>query len=288
MSEFTINDNTLAEVIYEIDEREIYNDIRSKVGLFISETLVDPDDPFYNWQIFTRYVFLEPGETKRARFGGLYVSASDWELVTHSAYSYDPIYYFHYSTPYYDYTIVLETMDGDFRKDVVVTNTGILNAMVRYVVKYKYLAAETITHEDLTPLLVTVRAVDETSIRKYGRRVMNLTWSEGTEEGAMRSLVNNYLTRYKEPSARLIVTVKGITDTLRTQIITREISDRLTVVCANLGLNADFFINSISISFDPAGIPLCTWGVEEQRAEELLTLFLTNTSFTNGPHITGS
>ncbi len=42
MSDFTVND-TMAEIRYEIDEREIYNDIRSAIGIMITETVADAD-----------------------------------------------------------------------------------------------------------------------------------------------------------------------------------------------------------------------------------------------------
>ena len=154
--------------------------------------------------------------------------------------------------------------------------------------KYKYLAAERITHEVMVPLLLTVRATDTTSIQKYGRRVMNLTWSEGTPQDAMQAVVDFYLLRHKEPVPRLQGTIKGTTDTLRTQIITTEISDTLTIVCAELGLSADFFVNAISINDDPTGIPVCRWGLEGKRDYEILRIFTLDTSELGGPDILGS
>ncbi len=281
MSDFTVND-TMARIRYELDEREIYNDIRSEIGILINETVVDAD-PTYSWKHWHRSMLQAPGTTWLRVFTASQPDPTSWGLINVSAHKLD-------NSPYYDYNVRIESTDDSRTKGVFSENTGSETAVIVYTLRYKYLTAERLTHEMLVPETLRVRATDETSIRQYGRRVMNLVWAEGTAESAMQSVVNFYLTRYKQPIARLRLTVKGITDTLRTQIITREISDILTVICDELDINEDAFINSIAAREVPitGGIPICIWVVEFQRPEELLTLFLTNTSLTNGPHITGS
>lgn len=279
MSDFTVND-TMSQIRYELDDREIYNDIRSEIGILINETIVDAD-PTYSWKHWHRSILQAPGSLWLKMFTASQPNPTFWELIDESAKDTD-------GNPYYDYNIYIEDTDDDRIKGVFSKNTGSKVATIKYTLRYKYLTAERVTHEELIPETLRVRATDTTSILQYGRRVMNLTWSEGTEEGAMQVLVDNYLTRYKDPIARLMVVIKGSIDALRTQIITREISDRLTIVCAGLGLNTDFFINSITITDGPVGIPICTWGVEEQRPEEALTIFLIDTSQVDGAHIIGS
>ena len=83
MSDFTVDD-TMAEIRYELDEREIYNDIRSEIGTLISETVVDVD-PTYRWQVFYRFPIVLPGETVRLVFLADYVMASEWRLFAHTA-----------------------------------------------------------------------------------------------------------------------------------------------------------------------------------------------------------
>ena len=204
-----------------------------------------------------------------------------WKISRHSAIDMN-------GKAYYDYNIKILTTDDDRIIGVEITNTGSERMRISFAVKVKYKSGEQETHEETVHNTLAVRAIDATSIREYGRRVMNLTWTEGTEERAMQSLVDNYITRYKDPVARITVQIKGDTDALRTQIITREISDLVTVVCTNLGLNADCFLNSISIEVDSAGRPVCTWGLEIQRVYELLTLFVLDTSELDGAHVLGS
>ena len=282
MPNFTID--KLAEIRYELDEREIYNDIRSEIGVLISETIVDAD-PTYNWQVFTRYATVAAGDTVRLIFEADHTSATNWQLHAHAA-VWRPFPGFW--LPYYDYAIDFATVVSPWKYRVKIENTGPYEARFVIGVKYKYQATEIVTHEGLIPLLLTVRATDATSIRKYGRRVMNLTWSEGTPYDAMQSVIDFYLLRHKEPVPRLRGTIKGTTDTLRTQIIATEISDTITIICAELGLNADFFVNAISINDDPTGIPVCKWGLEGKRDYEILTIFTLDTSELGGAHILGS
>lgn len=283
MSDFTIND-TMAEICYELDDREIYNDIRSEIGTLISETVVDAD-PTYNWQIFTRYATVLPGETIKLIYQADHATASNWQLYAHAA-----VYRASVGDwqPYYDYAIDLEEITALTKYAVNIENTGSYEASFVIGVKYKYLAAEQITHEQLVPLLLSIQTTDATSIKEYGRRVMNLTWSEGTSREAMQAIIDYFLARHKDPVARLRATIKGKTNALMTQFTTREISDLVTVVCTNLGINADYFINSISISDDSTGVPVCTWGLEAQRSYEALALFVLDTSELDGAHILGS
>jgi len=284
MSDFTVND-TMAEIRYELDDREIYNDIRSEIDIMTTETVIDAD-PTYAWAQWHGWMQLPPdSKTYKLKREAKLHTPIKWKLEDHYA---NYTYLVNQEASYYDYTIKLVTTSDPAIVWVEAKNTGSKTCYLHFTTTYKYVATEGATHEEIYSQLLQVRATDSTSIQKYGRRVMNLTWAEGTERKAMQSLVNYHLARYKDPVARLMATIKGSTDALRTQIITREISDLITVVCTNLGLNADCFINSISISDSPVGIPACVWGLEIQRAYELLTLFLLDTSELDGSHILAS
>jgi len=285
MSDFTVND-TMAKIRYEIDEREIYNDIRSEIGTTITEVVLDSDTT-YSWGWWERTILLAPFAQAVRQFDSGVV-AYDWKFSSTQGHAYTMPYAG--AEAYYDYELSF-TLDATGNTAyVTIKNTGARNCRIVYYFGRKYLSADQITHEELVPSILTVRATDATSIRKYGRRVMNLTWTEGTKEEAMQTLVEHYLERYKDPVGKLACVIKGVTDTLLTQIITREISDIITVISSGLGLNADCFINTITISDDvhSAGTPVCTWGLEVQRSSETLTLFILDTSELDGPHVLGS
>ncbi len=281
MSDFTVND-TMADLRYELDDREIYNDIRSEIGILTSETVVD-EDATYSWKVYARRMTIPAGSNSYTRMITTNISNPiQWRIGNHHAEDPD-------DKPYYDYNVKAVATDDDRTIAVVTTNTGSKTMRIYVEAKVKYKTSEKVTHEAMISSTLAVRATSASSkIRKYGRRVMNLTWTEGTSEKDMQALVDHYITRYEEPVARVSCMIKGSTDALRTQIITREISDLITVVCTNLGLNADCFINSISIRDDNLGIPNCTWGLEIQRTYELLTLFLLDTSELDGAHVLGS
>lgn len=284
ITDFTVDD-TMSQIRYELDDREIYNDIRSEIGILITETVLDTD-PTYSWKWRHRSLRLAPGQQVVERFIAN-LDAIEWKLGTIGQ-VYARTMPYETSELYYDFSIILDVLADGNTALVTIKNTGSRNCKVWYAVAHKYLSADEVTHEEQVHVTLTVRATNAASIAKYGRRVMNLTWTEGTEEGEMQILVNHYVDRYVEPVARLRCTVKGSTDILRTQIITREISDQITVVCTNLGLYAECFINSISISDDPAGIPVCIWGLEIQRIIEYDTLFILDTGEIHGSHILGS
>lgn len=287
MSVFTLT-NKSARIRYELGEREIYNDIRSDIGILKTQTVVDAD-PTYEWKWWQRLQKTEPSGVYVKLFKASVTSPIVWEVYAHSGTEVTSVYPAGIAVgPYYDYAINLVTSSDLRVATVKIENTGTKHANIRYSVRYKYLATERITHEEFASDVLTVRATDETSIGKYGRRVMNLTWTEGTDETVMQSLVDHYLLRYKEPVARVKALVKGTTDTLRTQIYTREFSDLLTVICDELGLNADFYLDTISLRDSLVGIPECTWGLEQIRSYEESTLFVLDTSELDGLHILGS
>lgn len=279
MSDFTVND-TMAKIRYELDDREIYNDIRSEINIVGTVTVVDVD-PDYKQKYWQRTVRIPPPDKHWALFTASQPNPSNWKLRNVSAK--DLV-----GRAYYKYKIAISDSASANAKYVDITNTGSLTMIITFRLYYRYAVVDEVSHEELVSTILTVRATDATSISKYGRRVMNLTWTEGTEEEDMQALVDQYITRYAEPVARINCVIKGSTDALRTQIITREITDIITVICTNLGLNADTFINSITITDDPTGIPVCTWGLELQRTYETLTLFTLDISELDGPHILAS
>jgi len=275
MSDFIIND-TMAGIRCEIEDREIYNDIRSDTGISDTQTIID-SDPTYSRKYFHRYTGLPADEkTYRRTF---YVSegttALSWSIGSHSAADYD-------YNPYYNYYIKIVSSDSS-KCVIEYKNTGSTGATLEYTISYRYLTSEGSSHEETIYSTLKVRATDDTSIRKYARRVMNLTWPEGTELTQMQALVDSYCVRYAEPMPKLTMTLKGSTNELLTDIMTGEISDTVTVTCTNLGLTAeDFFINSISIRIEIDGMPVATWGLEAKRAFEGYTIFTIDTSSIDG------
>lgn len=283
MSDFTV-DETMAKIIYELSDREIYNDVRAEIGTINAETVVD-EDPTYEWKVFLRSSRLPAyGECVLVSIEAAHDNASSWQLYNHSAYWYLPGYGY---IPYYEYDIKIDKSDSRWCI-ISICNTGAKAGGVSYYVKYRYKAGEGITHEEISYNTLTVRAKDDTSIAKYGRRVMNLTWPQGASENEMQMIANASLARYKEPVPVLHIMIQGKDDTLAAQIFTREISDVISVICDGLGMaSTDFYLDKISIRDSAAMIPRCAWLLTGKRTEEVAGYFTIDTDFIDGDKLIG-
>lgn len=287
MSDYAIDDSSdMVKITYELSDREIYNDVRAEIGITKTETVVD-EDPDYQWKVWKYYVGIvavgHPALPPNCRLRTYYADAHNaitWKLTIDDAY-HDPGWPGD-KIPYYDYSCVIDESD-DSHCVVKCCNRGPLTCAILYTIKYKYLASEGSTHEEINYQTLTVRATDEVSIRKYGRRVMPLMWPQGSSENEMQMIANAALARYKEPAPVLPITIQGKNDELATQIFTREISDIISVVCDSLGMaSTDFYIDRISIRDTAAGIPMCTWLLTGQRDAEVTGYFMIDTDEIDG------
>lgn len=282
MADYTVDDS-MAKIIYSLSDREIHNDVRAELGFLTTETVVDAD-PTYEWKVWNKYQTLPaPGYTTFRYFTATLAEALAWSLYGHTAHDYD-------LQPYYDYDIKLIDTNDDETKAAEIKNTGSKYGTIAYKVKYKYLASEEVTHEEQSYNVLNARATDDTSIKKYGRRVLNLAWPQGTSQEDMQMIVNAALARYKEPMDNLRVTMQGRTDAIAIQIFTREISDTIAVVCDELGLaSTDFYLDTINIKDNhpsAAGPYLfATWGLIAQRTEESTGWFTIDTDSLDGPKL---
>jgi len=276
VADYTL-DNDMASITYELSDREIYNDVRAELGFLTTDTVVD-DDADYEWNQWTKYQRLPaPGVTTFEYFTATLVTPLAWKYAVIKALDDD-------FEPYGDYEISLIDTNDPNVKATEIKNTGSKYGSITYTVSYKYLAAEEVTHEEQSYNVLNVRATDDDSILKYGRRVLPLVWPQGTNQDDMQMIVNAALAKYKEPLPTLRVSFQGKTDALATQIFTREISDTIEVVCDDLGMTATtFYLDSIAIKDShPLNIPLCTWGLTQQSAIQAAGWFLIDTDSIDG------
>jgi len=155
---------------------------------------------------------------------------------------------------------------------------------------YSYLSQEAIegavTIHTHTRTL-TIRSTDATSIKKYGRRVMNLVWPMGQSEEQAQSLIDAYCDRYSEPVPFASAVIEGSTDARITQILDMDIDDKHTFIHPRLDMNQAFFVNNISITLNREGTGLLTgtFGLEQVRTMEEDIYFIINTSEIGGTHV---
>jgi hypothetical protein len=275
MSDYTVDDS-MSKIVYDLSDREIYNDIRGEIGILKTETILDTDVT-YTWRFWQRSGSLPaPGYTMFRYFTAFLQDPITWELINVSAQDSN-------SEPYFDYQATLIDTNDDKTKGVEIKNTGTSSGIISYKVRYKFLSAEAVSHEETSWDTLTVRAFDETSILKYGRRVMPLRWPQGATTEQMQMVADAALARYKDPYHVLHVTLRGDTAAKATQIFTREISDVITVTCANLGMTGvDHFIDAISIDDTALKSPVATWQLISERATETTSYFMIDTDSIDG------
>lgn len=99
---------------------------------------------------------------------------------------------------------------------------------------------------------VTVDASDATSITSYGAHVATLDMAYQDNAEIAQGAADYLLAKYKNTLALAQrITVVGKTTALLTQLLTREISDRIAISETVTGLSAEFFINAIEFTVLP-------------------------------------
>ena len=268
----------------EWDDREIYNDVRSEIEITESTEVTGPGtDPTYGYgQTRNPMGHIAIGATRDqdtstlTGLSGLQFLDGwvEWQMGLSR-----------FAATFLGMTTLLDKYTHATYR--VVNNTGEV-IVATLVANYMYTVApahDGTTHTDTNQRTLTVRATDATSIAKYGRRTMNLIWPMGQTQTQMQSLVDSYIARYSEPVARVTVTLRGSTDFLIAQILSRKVSDKVTLSCTALGLYANFWIDSVEISHNVFGVLEATWVCEETRGSEQVGLFIIDTSEIDGPAV---
>jgi len=101
---------------------------------------------------------------------------------------------------------------------------------------------------------VTRKAEDSTSQDDYQKRTLNIGGKYLDNTTQAEGLVEVALSKYKEPRGEIGMSIMGSDDTNLAQILSLEISDRITVVNTELGINADYFIDYMEHSISQSGL----------------------------------
>lgn len=308
MSLYTFTDS-MAEISLEVSEREIYNDIRSEVTISGLNTIIDQELE-YAWEILSSGIInlYPPGspffgngsETitltptypvikwNTPHIHGLWGAALMDDQSDCTAWGgawEDPPGYCNFAGRLNLATVYVHSRTETSIELLVVSSLPWwITCKVEVECKYLYQPEE--SHTESWVKTVKIRRQDSDSIKKYGRRVMNLVWPLGQSKADMEATIEAYLDRHKEPMPIINMKVQGRTDALIEQIFTRKISDCVTVENTAMGMPAlDFFINSASISQDTGDLLEVNWGLEQARDNELVVLFYLDVSTLDGTHV---
>ncbi len=91
---------------------------------------------------------------------------------------------------------------------------------------------------------VTRKAEDPTSQTAYQKRTLTIDGKYMTNAELAQDLASYAIGKYKTPHAELSVTIMNQNSAMLSQILSREISDRITIINTKLGITSqDFFID---------------------------------------------
>lgn len=293
-----INVSDIQEFSIDLSDREIYNDIRAECDIWaILELHPDITPDFFEAESTTQTKSLPPSEGVHASVEVFYFEAGAGEEGTYftdasiSEMTILPISGLseaeceaieagtRFQGEYYDglchvgvrpsrVRIYSTSYSSDHPKLWVYVR----NEYGLYGNSNPYTVEVTVTAEyyklDPDQRYFKLRALDETSILKYGRRVMDLTWPLGQTPEQMQEIIDLYLERYAEPVCFANIKMLGKTAELQKQILGFDISDILLIVQAGLNLNTEFFINNINCRHDVSGCLEGTFDLEEVRDME--------------------
>ena len=101
---------------------------------------------------------------------------------------------------------------------------------------------------------VTRKAEDPTSQTAYQKRTLEIDGKYMTNIGLAQDLSSYAIGKYKDPRAELGMLIMNQDAATLTQILSLEISDRITVVNTKLGVNADYFIDYMEHDISMSGL----------------------------------
>jgi len=129
---------------------------------------------------------------------------------------------------------------------LAITNNGTVPAFITL------LKARGTYYDDQTK--VTRKAEDTTSQTAYQKRTLTFDGKYMDDADQAQDLADYAIGKYKDPRAELSMTIQNQDASTLTQILSREISDRITVVNTKLGVSGDYFIDYMEHDISMSGL----------------------------------
>jgi len=117
-----------------------------------------------------------------------------------------------------------------------------------------------------------IESVDATSQAKYLYRDLKVDLPYYQSADIMQGMADYQLSVRKEPIPGYVVSLEGGTDELMTQLLARELSDRITLQSAKYYIDADFYINKIEMELGEDGVLRGKWTITRAQDEEYWVL----------------
>ena len=256
-------DDTMVDISYDYSARNIYNEVRATVTPWNLESEAQL------WKLEeTTAPSIDIGQAKTwwgdASVDGVPVFVDAWVTPASTT----------------DYTANTQAGGGgdDKTGDIAITTTKFAqsiklvvtnNATVKVFITL--LKARGTYYDDLTK--VSRKSEDSTSQTNYQKRTLALDGKYLTDADKAQDFCDYGIARFKDPQAEVVITIVNKDATNLTQILAREISDRITAKNTDLGLDADFFINKMEHEVTEGGKRhLCRWYLVDASNEDFWSL----------------
>jgi hypothetical protein len=234
-------DNTMNQITYSLNPKNIYNIIKATVTPFELQSEVEL------WRL-QETPSIPAGET-----------STYWG---ESSVSGEPVFVDEWVTPAAttDYTANSQS-DGlgtDMTSDLSITTTKFAKTIKLRITNngsvpayITLLKARGTYYDDLTK--VTRKAEDTDSQDEYQKRTFEINGKYLNDADVAQDFVNYAIGKYKNPRAELSDSIMNQDSTTLSHILNLEISDRITVINDKLGINDDYFIDFMSHSISESG-----------------------------------
>uniref|UniRef100_A0A6M3KEN4 Putative tail protein n=2 Tax=viral metagenome TaxID=1070528 RepID=A0A6M3KEN4_9ZZZZ len=237
--------NTMTYITESLNPRNVYNTITATIAPFELQSEAEL------WRL-EEVPSIDIGDTQVWWGEASVISGSSSNAVFVDAWV-TPV-----STTDYTANSQADGLGTDMTSDIAITTTKFAKT-IKLSIKNNGTALAYITllkargtyYDDQTK--VTRKAEDTTSQTAYQKRTLEIGGKYLDDTTQAEGLIRVALGKYKEPRKEIGMTVMNQDAATLTQILSLEISDRITVVNTLLGINADYFIDYMQHGISSGG-----------------------------------
>lgn len=249
-------DDSMVNINYDYNARKIYNEIRATIT---------------PWELQSEAELWRLAETPSIAVGQTKTFWGDSAYFVEAWVT--PV---DYPTADYDYraNTAADNSGDDKTADIAIITTKFAKSIklaitnnASVIIYITLLKARGTYYDDLTKL--SRKSEDSTSQTAYQKRSLEIDGKYLTDADKAQDFCDYAIARYKDPQAEVSIELVNKNSTLLTQILTREISDRITVQNTKLGLDKDFLIDKMGHDIIEGGkFHRCTWHLVDATNED--------------------
>ncbi|MBA7694057.1 hypothetical protein ES703_102658 [subsurface metagenome] len=249
-------DDTMVDIFYDYSARKVFNEIRATITPWELKTIAEL------WRL-EETPSIENGET--ITLWGNFEFFAD-AITT-------PV-----ATTDYTANSAADGGGDDETANVTITMSKLAKAVklviqndAAHIVYITFFRVRGTYYDSETKL--SRKSEDATSQGLYQKRTLSIDGKYLTDADLAQNYCDYALGRFKDPQADIVITLINKSSTLLTQILSREISDRITVKNTELGLDRKYFINKMEHEITQGGtVHRCRWYLVDAENEDFWLL----------------